>query len=163
MKRLSWKYIAGFIDGEGCIDFQSHVDKRNKDERLYIVPRLRIAMTEPALFILENLHTNHGGNVWLAKRANKNSNWSDAYYWQVQGKKMRPLLQNLIKHLILKKEQAKFCIWWIDNAMGKRPNYLIPQMRELRKSAHDELQAMKRDPHRLSEVAVKRLQPLLMR
>ena len=163
MKRLSWKYIAGLIDGEACIDFQGHVDKRNQDERLYIVPRMRIAMTEPALFLLELLKANYGGNLWEAKRAKMNPSWANAYYWQVQGKKMRSLLQNVVKHLILKKEQARFAIWWIDNAMGRRPNEITPQIRELRKRARDELKAMKHDPQRLSETAVRNLEPLLMR
>lgn len=160
MKRLSWKYIAGLIDGEACIDFQSHVDKRNKDKRMYIVPRMRIAMTEPALGLLELLQNNFGGNLWEAKRANKNSAWANAYYWQIQGKKMRALLQNIVKHLILKKEQARFAIWWIDNVMGKRPNKLTPEMQSIRKRARDEMKAMKRDPQRLSETAVQEFKRL---
>lgn len=162
MKRLSWKYIAGLIDGEGCIDFQCHVDQRNKEKRLYVVPRLRIALAENSLFLLEILKANHGGNLWTGQQNKEvNPNWQNAYYWQVQGKKMRPILQNIVNHLLIKKEQAKFAIWWVDNMMGKQHNG-NQDLEAIRQSARDELKAMKRDPQRLSEKAVERIS-LLMR
>lgn len=160
MKRLSWKYIAGLIDGEGCIDFQCHVDQRNKEPRLYIVPRLRIAMTVIAKDLLEILRANHGGNIWEHNRKLKNPNWTPAIYWQVQGKQLRPLLQNVVNHLFLKREQAKLCIWWIDRCMGRRWNKLN-QIETVRQGARDELKAMKADPHRLSGKAIERLTKLI--
>lgn len=160
MKRLSWKYIAGLIDGEGCIDFQCHTDERNVVKRLYIVPRLRIAMTDVAIPVLEMLKANHGGSIWCAKRNNQNPNWRPAYYWQLQGKQLRPLLQNIINHLIIKKEQAKLCIWWIDKCMGKQFSRL-ESIESIRQSARDELSAMKADPHRLSGMAIQRLSELM--
>lgn len=160
MKRLSWKYIAGLVDGEGCIDFQCHVDQRNKEPKLYIVPRLRIAMTIVAREILDILKTNHGGNIWEAKRNNMNPKWTPACYWQLQGKQLRPFLQNIVNHLWIKKEQAKLCIWWIDRCMGRQFNKLN-QVEFIRQCARDELKAMKADPHRLSGRAVTVLTKLI--
>jgi hypothetical protein len=160
MKRLSWKYIAGLIDGEGCIDFQCHVDQRNKVKRLYIVPRLRIAMTDIAKIVLDMCQANFGGNIWEAKRNQYNPNWRPAYYWQVQGKQLRPLLQNVVNHLIIKKEQAKLCIWWIDKCMGKQFNHL-DNVEPIRQCAKDEISAMKTDPHRLSGMAIQKLIELM--
>jgi len=162
MKRLSWKYIAGFVDGEGCIDFQCHVDRRNKVKRLYIVPRLRISLIASCRFILENFHANFGG-YFHKIRDFDNPNWQAAVTWQIQGKKMRPILQNIVKHLLIKKEQAKFAIWWVDNVMGKQtPNgFYDERLQKIRECARDELKAMKKDPQRLSDRAVQNILALM--
>lgn len=162
MKRLSWRYLAGLIDGEGCIDFQFHAATVKGDKRLYITPRLRLALTDSCRFMLDQIHANHGGNVWLSKKSKQNPNWQDAWYWQLQGKKLRPFLQNIVKHLYIKKEQIKFSIWWIDNVMGKESVNRNSDFdgNELRQFARDELKAMKVDPQRLSEVAVNKITAL---
>jgi hypothetical protein len=164
MKRLSWKYIAGLIDGEGCIDFQFHYQKRKNSTEtiLHIVPRMRLALTDTCNFLLEILKTNHGGNIWHSKKqTEEHPNWHNASYWQLQGRGLRPLLQNIVNHLILKKEQAKLALWWIDNAMGKNAN--IGNIEKMRWIARNELKAMKADPQRLNNWAVKELETLLMR
>ena len=159
MKRLSWKYLAGLTDGEGCVDFQIHTKKGG---RIYMVPRLRIAMSDNSLFVLEMIKANHGGNIWASKLSHRNPNWQDASYWQIQGKKMRAFLQNIIKHMYIKKEQAKFALWWVDNVMGKELNNCLQTVEGniIKQFARDELKAMKVDPQRLSEVAVKKLRAL---
>jgi len=156
MKRLSWKYIAGFVDGEGCLDFQT-THHRNYPDTPYIRPRIRIALAENSLFLLEILQANHGGSLWQAKRVKKNVAWSDAYYWHLDGKKARPFLQNIVNHLEIKKEQARFLIWMIDNVMGKHVE------NELREHLKMELKAMKCDPQRLSETAIRKASELFDR
>lgn len=160
MKRLSWKYIAGLIDGEGCIDFQCHVNQQNGEPRLYIVPRLRIGMSLPAKDVLEQLKLDLGGNVWIKKHTQENTNWAPHYYWQIQGKSLRPILQNIVNHLIIKREQARLCIWWIDRCMGRQFNKL-DQVIPIRQCARDELKAMKLDPHRLNGEAIKKIMQLI--
>jgi hypothetical protein len=160
MKRLSWKYIAGLVDGEGCIDFElcklSKCRVKNKNRR-NILPRIRITLTDKSLFILESLKTNHGGHISHSDlKGNKkyNSNWNAASWWELHGRQARPFLQNIVNHTYIKKEQIKFLIWWIDNMMGKRINVLGNEnMDAVRMRAHDELKAMKKDPQRLSERA----------
>jgi len=167
MKRLSWKYIAGLSDAESCIDFQCHVDQRDKEPRLYIVPRLRIAMTVVAKDVLEMLKANHGGNIWECKRNHHNPNWQPALYWQLQGKQLRPFLQNIVNHLVIKQEQAKLCIWWIDRCMGRPFNKLRStnpngtSVESIRQGVRDELKAMKADPHRLSGKAIEKFMKLI--
>lgn len=166
MKRLSWKYIAGLIDGEGCLDFQfekSRYTKVNGDESTstYITPRLRIALTEPSKFILDILLANHGGNIWCATRRH-NPKWKDAYYWQLENRRLRPFLQNIANHMYLKKEQARFLIWVIDNLRGKQIKQAgYENVNEARLCAKKELSAMKADPQRLSEVAVRNVMKAL--
>ncbi len=148
MKRLSWKYIAGFIDGEGCIDLTVTHGK-------YIQPRVRITQAAIGKDVLDVLSTNHGGKVYL--RRSQNANWQDAYSWELTGySPVCMLLRNVANHMIVKKEQARLILWMERNVKGK---VLAPEARD---TALNELKAMKRDPHRLSERAQETLS-LVMR
>ena len=139
MKRLSWKYIAGFVDGEGCIDIQH-------SKGCYVIPRLRIALSAEGKEVVEILQNNFGGSIYL--RASKNPNWSDAYSWEITGyKRVASFLRNIVNHLIIKKEQARLILWCENNLKGK----LLTK--EVRECVREEIKAMKRDPHRLSERA----------
>lgn len=152
MKRYSWKYMAGLTDGEGCIDMQGSVDKR--DGTFYCRPRYRITLSGPAgEQMVPQFIANFGGSFDSKKRQFQNPNWMPAYTWILCGKnQLRKFLQNIVNHLVIKKEQAKFAIWWIDNMSGKHAT------ENVRRLGSDELKAMKRDPQRLSEVAVRNLQ-----
>ena len=144
MKRVSWKYLAGLIDGEGCIDVQ--VTKIG--DKFYIRPRLRIAMSDVALELLEMCQLNLGGSLCKREHQTKNPNWNNATSWELAGYKQTcPTLRNVVNHLILKKEQARFCLWMETNLKGKHVGQeCVDHCREV-------LKLMKRDPHRLSEQA----------
>lgn len=149
MKRLSWKYIAGLFDGEGCIDIQ--ISKQN-----YINPRVRMAMAEPGKEVLEMLSNTYGGNIYKRNRSSTNSDWMDSYSWQMTGyKRCCYFLRQIVKHLEIKKEQARLILWCETHLKGM--NYGRDEdpksLSHIRKFARNELSAMKRDPHRLSETA----------
>lgn len=154
MKRLSWKYMAGLIDGEGCIDMQVGYNKKVKHH--YCRPRLRMTLTgQLGKEVIENCVLNFGGYYEFRDRGN--DNWLPAHTWALTGSvPLRSFLQNINNHLVLKKEQATYSIWWIDNTSGKHVT------EEVRRKGVDELKAMKRDPQRLSERAIAEVQ-LLMR
>jgi hypothetical protein len=160
MKHISWKYIAGLIDGEGCLDFQVGHSRYNradgsKAEYLYLTPRLRIAMAEPSRPLMEMLQNQCGGNIWTSPRSHRNENWQDALYWQLENSRLRPVLQETVKFLIIKKEQARFLIWLIDNMRGRQVRERgMKNLDQARHVAREELKAMKRDSQRLSERAV---------
>ena len=134
MKRLSWKYIAGLIDGEGCIDVQV-------TNGLYVRPRVRIGMTKSSLFVLEILKENHGG--YLSYRETSNEQWEDSVCWELVGySQVCSFLRNIVNHLLIKQEQAKLILWLEKEIKGKR---VADEARQLIRT---ELKAMKRDPHR---------------
>jgi len=165
MKRLSWKYLAGLIDGEGCIDMQTANLKLNGEKRFYCRPRLRMTLSGKAgEMILPQLQANFGGHFDPCRKWIDNPNWLPPHSWALTGKAhLRSVLQNLVNHLIIKKEQARFAIAWMDimdsipngNQVGKN----VPE--EVRRFAHEELKAMKRDPQRLSEGAVLKIRELM--
>jgi len=147
MKRLSWKYIAGLIDGEGCIDVQV-------TNGVYVRPRVRIGMTKSSLFVLEILKENHGG--YLSYRSTDNPNWEDSVCWELVGySQVCSFLRNIVNHLLIKQEQAKFILWMENNIKG---NQVADEARQIIRT---ELKAMKRDPHRLSEKAQEQLKLFL--
>lgn len=151
MKRVSWKYLAGLIDGEGCIDLAS----TKVNEQFYIQPRLRIGMANNALFLLEMNQANFGGHL-ESRVKSQNPNWQDATTWTLSGYKAScPVLRNVVNHLILKKEQARFCLWMETNLKGTR------LQQDVLDAVREELKLMKRDPHRLSETAQERVLALL--
>ena len=147
MKRYSWKYIAGLIDGEGCLDVQI-------TNGIYVRPRVRIGMANCARFVLENLQTNFGGI--LTDRQSNNANWQDSTTWELVGySKVCPFLRNFSNHLTIKQQQARFLLSMENTVKGKQ--VADPARQFIR----DELKAMKRDPHRLSEKAQETLKSLL--
>jgi hypothetical protein len=150
MKRVSWKYLAGLIDGEGCIDLAT----TKVGDQFYIQPRLRIAMADVAAFLLEDCQLNFGGH--LEKRESKNEKWQSSTGWTVSGYKQAcPLLRNVVNHLILKREQARLCLWMETNLKGTRLE------QDTLNAVREEFKLMKRDPHRLSETAQERILILL--
>jgi len=147
MKRVSWKYLAGLIDGEGCIDVQI-------TKGVYVRPRLRIAMADNAEQLLAMMQISHGGH--LSYRKHDNPNWNNAVSWELAGYRQAcPVLRNVVNHLFLKREQARFCLWLERNIKGMQVST------DVRDAIRDELKLMKRDPHRLSEKAQQRIISLL--
>jgi len=142
MKRLSWKYLAGLIDGEGCVDVQV-------TSQVYVRPRLRIALTDTSRFLLEIARTNFGGV--LCDRPGSGTHQASVS-WELAGYASAcPVLRNVVNHLFLKKEQARFALWMETNIKGKHVST------EVRDAIREELALMKRDPHRLSEKAQDRI------
>lgn len=147
MKRIPWKYLAGFVDGEGCIDLQVTNDT-------HIRPRLRIALAACSEGLLKTLHANLGGV--LCRRESKNKDWQDAVSWELAGYGPAcKVLRNIVNHLILKKEQARLALWMESHIKGQHVST------EVRDAIREELKLMKRDPQRLSEVAQQRVFALM--
>lgn len=152
MKRLPWKYLAGFIDGEGCIDVQ--VTKIKGYDTVYIRPRLRISQANYGKYLLDMMQNSLGGHI--CQRNFDNPKWNDASSLEWSGYKPAcKVLRNIVNHLFLKKEQARFCLWMEKEIKGKQVST------EVRDAIREELKLMKRDPHRLSEKAQDRILEML--
>lgn len=153
MKRLSWKYVAGLIDGEGCIDVQ--VTRITGMDTNYVRPRVRVAMSNVAVPVLDLLKNNYGGHLCTRDLASQNPRWCSATSWELTGYRTAcTFLRNIVNHLILKKEQARLCLWMEANLKGRQVNNTV------RDAVREELKLLKRDPHRLSERAQTRLKAL---
>lgn len=147
MKRLPTKYVAGLIDGEGCIDFSISHGK-------YIRPRVRIALAEPSKFVLDMIQNTYGGHLY--KREVTNPLWQNSYSWELMGYgQVCCFLREIKNFLYIKRQQAEFVLELENLVRGK---VVSDKAKEI---AREELKLMKRDPHRLSEKAVERILQML--
>lgn len=99
MSKLTASYLAGLLDGEGCLDIRKRQDK-------YYVARVRITMVDEEMILW--LKNSFGGNIH--HREFKNSNCRDAYTWTVEGRQVVPILEKVKPYLRLKKQQAEILL-----------------------------------------------------
>jgi LAGLIDADG endonuclease len=153
------EYLAGLFDGEGCIDVQRMYPKAGRN-RLYVRPRVRMCMSDNVRFLMQMLRDKFGGHLCSRKAGERNQQNSWSLEW-LNGNDMRRLLNLILPHLILKAEQAKLVLWWLDNASGRQTTAGYAGMEQARAAFAEELRAMKVDPQRLSERAVERIASLM--
>jgi len=102
--RLTLQYIAGFVDGEGCIGFSNRSPKQN---RYYVY--LRVANTNQQ--ILNDIKAYFGiGSIQVANSSHKNGNRKTVYYYQVVCRKAVKVITLLLPYLRVKQVQAKLVI-----------------------------------------------------
>jgi hypothetical protein len=154
------EYLAGFFDGEGCIDVQTkHISNARYNDRFYCRPRVRVSQAVSGKCIIDALSTQFGGHV--ASREHSGRAQQDSLSWEFLGKeRMIDFLNLMLPHLIVKKEQAVLCVWWLENMSSVRSD-VSPNIGSARKCFAEELKLMKADPQRLSEEAVRRIKALM--
>jgi len=146
-------YIAGLVDGEGCIGIHKHTDNRGKSRLHY----LYVVVSNNNPKCLEFLKKNFNG--WIIKRRQK-ENWNINYKWGLRSARARQLLEIIYPHLILKKEQALLGIEFDNNKIryklsdeewNKRESYYL-RMRQLN-SLYTKIKPhhLKLQPQRLNE------------
>jgi len=153
------EYLAGLFDGEGCIDVQRMYPKKGRN-RLYVRPRVRMCMADGCRSLGEMLHGKFGGHFVSRKASGRNQQNSWSLEW-LSGAEIRRILGMILPHLILKAEQAKLVLWWLDNASGRFTTAGYVGMEQARAAFAEELRAMKLDPQRLSERAAERIASLM--
>jgi len=101
-KRITRRYLAGLMDGEGYISIRPEYLKG----RGYYKPVIKMALTKKTAYILFEIKEMLGGHIHKREYANKNYN--TAYCWEVQTfTAVKRVLDYIAPYLILKKEQAK--------------------------------------------------------
>jgi hypothetical protein len=104
MDAKDWAYLAGIVDGEGCI---STLVLTRKNGVVDYQLRLSVANTSPAL--MQWLTEKLGGNV--AKREKKlKPTHRVRYEWYAPSRDIIPILQSMLPYLVIKGEQAKLGI-----------------------------------------------------
>ena len=158
MKRLSWKYIAGLVDGEGCVRVGFRIrevfgsqGKHGGEKKKSIYPQigLEVTLTESCKYLLDMLQNNYGGRLYYECR--ENPNWKPTWRWRLNDRtQCRSLFQNIKKHCFIKNEQMKLAIWCFDNIRGQITMELADAMK-------CEFRLLKADPQRLSETAIQEI------
>ncbi len=99
--RLTDAYVAGLIDGEGCISIA-------KGTRGHYSVRVEVGMTIKASALLEMLQAEYGGAIDSHRAAT--DRWEAALRWRILGSKAGPFLERMLPQLLLKEEQARLAL-----------------------------------------------------
>lgn len=96
-KDVELAYFAGIVDGEGCI---SSAETRGR-----VFASLNVTNTYP--YILEDLKSLFGGNIYRRNRKKALEHHKASYGWTIGGASVSQALELLLPYMIIKKEQAK--------------------------------------------------------
>lgn len=120
MKKLTNMYVAGFVDGEGCISIFVHHKKGLK--RPVHIPTLKV--TNKRYSVLLAMQKKYGvGHVGPNGRS-KNSPWN----WTVKGQCAAKVLKVIYPHLRLKGRQAEIVLTLceLQKSWAQRHEHTIP-------------------------------------
>ncbi len=95
-------YVAGLIDGEGCISIAKYRQQRN------FSVRVEIGMSSKAMLLLKWVQEVYGGAIRLTRK--KSEKWDAAYTWGVYGQKGSAFLRVIGPLLKLKQQNAKVAL-----------------------------------------------------
>lgn len=94
-------YMAGLVDGEGCVG----VHLRKRGDMLTV---LNVANTDPNL--MSWIQERFGGRIYIHKRHKDKPRWKVCLSWRVVNLQARSILKVLIPFLTIKKERAELAI-----------------------------------------------------
>ncbi len=96
-------YLAGIIDGEGCI-----LIHRSINDKGYIGYTLEVGVRNTDGRLIDWLKNNYGGTVKVSSRGN--SKHKTCYDWRLFNQKAISLLLLILPYLIVKKEQIEVAL-----------------------------------------------------
>ena len=101
-------YIAGLIDGEGCI----YICKEKKNGRV-IRYRVRLQITNTNKLLIDFLK-NSIGFGYVTSGIKIRDGWKTRYDWIVMNGQARDVLNKCIPYLVIKKQQAELAFQFLD-------------------------------------------------
>lgn len=104
---MNRQYAAGFVDGEGCINFAK--TKSN------IFPRVLVTNTN--IEILNEFKNKWGGDI--KQLSLRKDNWKQGYSWRICWSKAVEFLSDIEPYLKIKKHQAHAVFAWNEIRPGK--------------------------------------------
>lgn len=108
MEKLTRRYMAGLLDGEGYFGIMRN---KYKNGRRKYVPTIKMSLTHPT--VLRLIVSKLGGHI--STRYWANANWKPAYCWQVNTfVTVKRVLDYVQEYLIIKSEQGKVLREYLD-------------------------------------------------
>lgn len=106
------KILSGLIMGEGWIGM-----KKAKAGGRSVSPVYSVAMTitNTNSKLISWCIENFGGNFY--KNRSRSANHKEAYVWQLQNNKLYPLLKKVLPYLVIKDEQAKIVLNYLEHKL----------------------------------------------
>ncbi len=136
MKRTDLAYVAGIVDGEGCID----ITRRTRPGHKYSDFALRVTVTSTDLWLCQMLQMGFGGKVSERSklRITRNRTWD----WRVERAHAGRFLELILPYLHLKRPQAELGIKFQD-ARGQHTTRHSEERRAIAEAERLLLQHMK--------------------
>ena len=99
--RLSGQYVAGFIDGEGCLRInRPRITKSGK----IIQSTISISVSNTNYEILAILKEMYGGSLI---KTNRGPRCKDCFIWHIEAKKAERVLIDIKDYLVIKRRQCE--------------------------------------------------------
>src|ERR1700675_1391807 len=121
-ERERLRYLAGIMDGEGCIGAWNRRAKDPTRRRVHAEVSLRICMTTP--FAVQMFHETFGGALFAEKR--KGTKRRQTFAWVATATKAENCLRALVPFLREKREQAETALALM--AIMHRPRPGLPRL-----------------------------------
>lgn len=110
-----WPYVAGLLDGEGCICL--HERKPNNQSAFFI----QVVIYNTSLTLMKWLVGNFGGKFYVRTKEGSPLSKKMQYVWHPSGKKNREsFLLGVIPYLVVKQEQAKIGLAFLRLGYGEQ-------------------------------------------
>lgn len=98
-------YVAGLIDGDGCIRFQSRKKGRRRRQP-------EVSVSNNCLDVLKWLEERFGGRIYCERRRGRRLSYS----WRVFRKdEVRRLLVKVLPYLKVRRRQAELVLYYLEN------------------------------------------------
>ena len=100
--KIKYAYLAGIIDGEGCVSIRKCPQGKN----IYFKPMVEVAMCDrqPIDLLCSSFANN---SVWFEVPKGK---WRPQHKWRVTGTNVISVLEKTLPYLLVKKNQAILCL-----------------------------------------------------
>lgn len=116
MKKTDLAYLAGMLDGEGCI--QIHKSKRlKKDGNPSYTLSVRVNMCDKPIPLF--LQFVFGGALNYVDKSRYGDKWRPQWHWYVSGQQAIECLKALLPYLRLKKAEAELAFYFWENKRHK--------------------------------------------
>jgi hypothetical protein len=125
MEVATIKYIAGFFDGEGCISIgRPNTSLKSSGAGRYWCYHLSLQCAQLNPFPLALLLKHFGGRVKTTGQAAG----VPIYRWHTSGKSARAFLEQIGPHLIVKRQQAKLGLLYLDTLVSQTAKWMVMVM-----------------------------------
>lgn len=116
------EYLAGFIDGEGCVQMGTN--------------GAYMEISHTYLEVLDDIHREFGGV--LHGPYYRKLNWKPAWRWRIRGEEGKGLAVQLLPYLREKRRQVEYMIEWMDALPNGEKRKLLTRLCTLaKKTTHD--------------------------
>ncbi len=110
-KETEWAYVAGMVDGDGCIAIAK--DRRGNPIHWYYRVSVRITQVEYGMSLLLWLRETFAGHICVGNKVGGKYTRA-TYNWFVRGRDVKGFLVGILPYLRLKKSQAQLALDFLE-------------------------------------------------